>query len=360
MITMSLAGGRLGPGEQVMARRRWALVAIMGLFLHTGPAWCQQAGPTAPALLPTPTAMPTATPTARPAPYVLPPVDQPPEVEPIIRPFLDDAPVGPPGLFAAVDLFVIRPHVFTHFSGSPNATDTVTLMTAGPWDTTVSPEFKLGYRLPEQLGEFAVDYRFQTDARTRVPSDNLGGLSEHDRLGMNLFNVDWGKDNPFSLGPGWDLRVNIGVRVAEIYFQTEREFGPAGNAAGQLSERVTSNFVGVGPEGGMELSREVFLPGLAIFGRVSGAYQFGNIHQTFAETTVGPGSAAAGVNNQVWVPQLTLQAGLSYEPPGWNHTRFQLGYVWEEFWHFVRSDFADANRGDILNRGFVFRAEWNF
>jgi hypothetical protein len=295
----------------------------------------------------------------RPPPYVLPPAGQLPAVQPIADPFVDDSPAGPPGFFGKVELFFLRPHLNTHLSGSPNqGVDTVFLTTEGSLGTTVSPWFTLGYRLPEQLGEFSLAYRFETDQRSTFPTDPLGGVDERDRLNVNMVDLDYGHDSPFALGPGWDLRFNVGVRVATIYFDTRRCFAPPGNAAGQLEERATSDFWGIGPEAGCDLSRQIFLPGLALYGRAAGAHLFGEIHQSFAETTSGPAFAADGFRYQVAVPMLTLQAGLSYAPPGWQGSYFLFGYVWEEFWQVGR--LHDQSNGSLLNRGLFLRAVFNF
>ena len=55
-------------------------------------------------------------------------------------------------------------------SGSPNGTDTVALTTGGSLGTFVSPWIAVGYRLPEQLGEFSLAYRFEVAERNGVPS----------------------------------------------------------------------------------------------------------------------------------------------------------------------------------------------
>ncbi len=332
-----------------MARKIWPLLALVGMMSQAGIS-LGQVLPAAPEVLPAPM--------CKPAPYMLPPEYQPPAVEPSVSPFLETGPIPPPGPFAAIDLLICRPHVFSHLSGSPNGVDTVNLATAGPIATTVSPEFELGYRLPEQLGEFMIGYRFETADSTFTPTDSLGGLSERDRLSVNLIDVDWSKHNPFSLPPGWDLRVNVGVRVALLYFDTQRDYGAAGNAAGQTFARATNYFSGAGPEAGVELSREVFLPGLAVLGRVSGADLFGSCGQSFSEATVAaPGIVSARNSFQVAAPILSIQAGFRYCPPECSQARFFAGYQWEEIWHFgVLND----NNTELLNRGFWLRAEWNF
>jgi hypothetical protein len=57
------------------------------------------------------------------------------------------------------------------------------------------------------------------------------------------------------------------------------------------------------------------------------------------------------------VPTLTLQAGLSYAPPGWNQCHFLAGYFWEEYWEVGRLNSSNAN---LLNRGWFLRLEINY
>jgi hypothetical protein len=59
----------------------------------------------------------------------------------------------------------------------------------------------------------------------------------------------------------------------------------------------------------------------------------------------------------VSVPTLAVEAGVSFSPPDWNYSRFQAGYLWEEFWQVGR--LGDSN-GHLLNRGLFLRAEINF
>jgi hypothetical protein len=314
------------------------------MLFSAGPAWSQATLPDLP---------------LRPAAYVLPPIDQHPEVPPIVDPILDDSPVAGPGFFTNVELFFIRPHLNSNLTGnvtvSAAQTDTVNLQISGSMGTTVSPRFEVGYRLPEQLGEFLIGYRFETFQRNSIPADDV---AERDRFAMNLIDLDWGSWQPFGLQlPGWNIRFNVGIRVGTIYYDTKQDFAGVLPAPGVVEQRASNYFAGVGPESGLDLSREILIPGLAIVGRVSGTDMFGDLHQVFSETT-GAGTFSSGFRNQVSIPNLTLQAGLSYTMPEWNYSRILLGYVWEEFWQLGRLGFS--GNGDLLNRGLFLRAEFNF
>jgi hypothetical protein len=327
-----------------MARTSWVVLALLGWLASTPSSWCQAPGPGVQA---------DATAVPRPAAYVLPPVEPLPALEPKPAPFVDDSPVGAPGWFGVADLFIVRPHLNSQLKSSPNqGSDTVSLATEGSLGTTISPNFTLGYRLPEQLGEFSLAYRFEVAQRSSVPTDPLGGISQKDRLNLNLVDLDWAHRSPFALGEGWDLRFNVGVRLAAIYFDTQRGFSPP-DGAGQLDERASSNFLGIGPEAGCSVGRQLFLPGLDVVGKLSGATLFGDIHQSFAETiagATGPIFAGADSHYQVAVP--------NYSPPFWSQSHFQFGYMWEEFWQIGR--LHDQSNGDLLNRGLFLRAVIDF
>src|SRR6516225_8825850 len=126
-------------------RSSWPLLALWGMLFSAGSAWPQV------------TTLPPPTP-IQPAAYILPPANQLPEVPPIVDPSLDDSPVAAPGFFTNVELFFLRPHLNSHLSDSfpvsPAQVDTVNMQISGPLGTTMSPRFDVGYRLPEQLGEF--------------------------------------------------------------------------------------------------------------------------------------------------------------------------------------------------------------
>jgi hypothetical protein len=331
-----------------MVRTRVAVWIAAAFLSHAGMGWCQTPG------TPNPT---ETTPTPHLAPYVLPPVEQSPAIQPIVAPFVDTSPVGSPGFFGDVDLNFLRPHLNSHFSGSVG-TDTVVLTTEGTLGTVLSPWFVIGYRQPEQLGEYRLAYRFETAERDFVPTDNLGGIAEKDRLNLNLVDLDWGHWSPFALESGWDLYFHVGARVATIFFDTRRAFAPPGNDAGQLAEQASSNFWGLGPEAGFAVTRELFVPGLAVVGSVTGAQLFGDIHQHFSETTVAGGGPAFGSDGwQVGPTMLTVQAALSYCPPGWEGWHFSAGFIWEEFWQIGR--LRDAN-ADLSNRGLFLQVQFDF
>jgi len=322
-----------------MARTSWPLLALAGMLLPAGWSWGQAVESAVPEQLPSP----------RPPAYVLPPVNTMPCVPGIINPILEDSPVAAPGWFSNTDLFLVRPHFYAHFSGSPNqGVDTLQVMTPDSLGTVLSPTFQLGYRLSEQRGEFSLSYRFETAEQSSAAQTN--------RLDLNQADFDWGNWQPFALAPGWDLRFHVGVRVTTFYFDTRQNFGPAGNGTGLLNEHITNYFAGAGPEAGLDLSWEL-LPGLCLIGRLTTADVFGNIHQTFSQTTTGLVFSSDSFRNQASSPMLTLQAGLSYSPPGWNYSRLMAGFVWEEYWQLGRLN--DSN-GNLLNRGAFFRAEINF
>jgi hypothetical protein len=307
---------------------------------------------------------------APPPPYVLPPLADTILRDPPVDPLLDTG-FPAPGFFGNVDFLFLRPHLNSELANlvqvSPSRADTVNVLTGGPMGTTFSPRVELGYRLGQQQGEFTLGYRFEDPEHTSVPADSSQGILQRDRLNMNLVDLTWGNRHFFALPPGWAARYNVGVRLATIYYDTLHEFrGPLINPVGLLEQRATSNFVGFGPQAGFEVSRELYFPGLAAVCRVQGSGLFGGIHQTFSETAVSGGAPLAGTSSaryQVDIPNLAIQAGLSYAPRGWNGSRFLCGYIWEEFWQIGRlnnNPVNSSNSGDLLNRGLFLRAEFKF
>jgi hypothetical protein len=312
------------------------------------------------------TELPVPRPVDQPAAYVLPPVVEPKAEELAFDPLLNPPEAAPCGWFTNAELLFFRPHINSQLIGpvtiSPTQTDVVNLQT-GLLGTVVSPRLEAGYRLGDQRGEFSLAYRFEVAERNSLADD---GAAQRDRLNLNIFDLDWANWHRFALAPGWDLRFNVGVRIGAIYYDTERNFGgPPVNTTGPFLERATNNVVGAGPEVGFQLYRQVLFPGLSVYGKFQGANLFCDIRQTFSEQTTSAASvvfASNASNLQVDVPMITLQAGLSYMPPGWNQNRLMLGYVWEEFWQTGRLNNPGglSSSGDILNRGLFLRLELNF
>jgi hypothetical protein len=222
---------------------------------------------------------------------------------------------------------------------------------------TGSPRLELGYRFPENAGAALVSYRSVVSSGSSHLDDfdPLGTAFLHTRLNLNSLDIDYvGADLPFA--PFWDLKWQLGVRVAGVYYSTQ--------AVGQVREqRANNNFVGAGPHAAIGLERELeFLPGFAAYGRLDGAVVVGNDSQSFEETDLLPGGGQVGGASRFSEtrssPMLGLQLGLSYAPhcdPHW--FRFSFGYQFEQWWG-VGS--AGGNHGDVRFQGLFFRGEFNY
>jgi hypothetical protein len=268
-------------------------------------------------------------------------------------PLLDGPPCAPPGWFAALEVDPAGPHVKNRLAepvSGTSRTDLVHLPTADlGW--TVVPRLEVGYRLAQGAGEFLLSYRFLADSGSGTvapfgPAPGPGDLRS--RLDLNVVDVDYAS-REFSLGPGWDMKWLVGLRVAALYFDST-----ATSAA--LSQRTTDHFDGVGPHVGLELWRCLGDSGLSLFGRLDSALLVGTVRQSFSETF----GAAFGQTDQSAtqaVPVLAVQAGLGWQPPGLRCLRLAAGYFGEDWWDVGRV--ADS-RGEVWVQGLFLRAEWRY
>jgi hypothetical protein len=149
--------------------------------------------------------------------------------------------------------------------------------------------------------------------------------------------------------------------MAFLYFDSRLAVAPVAPTAGDvLAEFETNHFWGYGVFGNLEVGRRLAVPGLTAYGKVEFASLYARIKQTGAEVLAGgAGPQGSAVRNDVGlaVPMFNGQVGLSYEPPGWNHSRFLLGYTYETWWQVGR---LGLSRGQLDDMGLILRAEINF
>ncbi|HLN26340.1 MAG TPA: Lpg1974 family pore-forming outer membrane protein [Gemmataceae bacterium] len=297
-----------------------------------------------------------------PGPYTPPPYGPYPDSNgPLLRndPLLV-APKDQPGLFAALELSVLGPHINNHLNGSVTVPgyypDQIALPIA-QLDWTGSPRFELGYRFADGWGAFLVSYRFLvTEGNADLPGFDLDGSDGwlKSRLNMNVIDFDYAT-RTINFAPNWDMQWRVGARVAGIYFDSYAQ----GN---YIEQTQNNNFVGGGPHVGLDLTRRLDWAGWEFFGRVESAGVFGRIHQAFEEAFVASDGTTVGASSDVYhdqvVPVLALQLGLSWTPrwsryPG----RFTFGYQFEQWWDIAN---AGASRADLTEQGVFFRGEWTF
>src|SRR5581483_1682108 len=234
---MSSAGFALALGRPAMLRTARGLLTVVGVL-----AASTAAAQGLPAPVPAPPPPPTpGTVTSLPYPSDVPP---PPPPDPAIGYQYGAPPVpfpppadGPypgvpcgckPGWFGSVDLGLMFPHVSQTLASTvviqPFAVaDTIRLPSAG-LDTTVAPQFTLGYRLADDRGAVLLSYR-------NLASEGSGAIDNYDvfgtglltsRLDLNTVTLAYSTaENP--LGALWGLRWEAGARLGTIYFDSQAQ-----------------------------------------------------------------------------------------------------------------------------------------
>jgi hypothetical protein len=334
----------------------------------------------APTFLPPPSLMPDA---AEPPPAApLPPPSLPPPPGEVHVTYIDGPldpgrdgwgpygpPAPPPGWFLGADLALVHPVVRSRISNNdplPKSGSVLDLPNAKlSW--TASPWFDLGYRLPDDLGLVSLNYRFViAEGNGSAAASGQGPADLHSRLTQHVINIDYGT-TPFAFLPHWDFEWRFGVEFADVFFDSLEGVGKGS------FEQVSNNFRGAGPHTRLDLEHPLgAVPGLALFGRLEGAVDFGRISQKFREGSTGSKSGNTTVtdfaeqNSMQTVPTLLVQAGLQYCPPRLPRTRWTLGYVYEHWWYVgqLGEDGANGNitdtKGDVDTMGVFLRGQVNY
>jgi hypothetical protein len=240
-------------------------------------------------------------------------------------------------------------------------------------DTAVAPRFEVGYRIPNNWGSVSFGYGFlasQGSGQLTTPAEDVVQLPADQAGGLvyNIFDLTY-NSREYSLDPLCNMRWGVGGRLLYFYFDSRVQFLNPGTDPGSfLAQSETSYERGYGFWAYLDLERQIGCSGLSIFGRVEGSDFYARIGQTYAETVAGnPGQAlevfrirytgAAG-------PSILREVvGISYTMPQWNHSRFLLGYQYEQFFQIGRLTSTAGvpdTRGSLDAHGFFFRAELNF
>jgi hypothetical protein len=275
-------------------------------------------------------------------------------------PFLRTAPPTGclPGWFAGVEVAALKPCFCNNLQSTVtlplfNAQDVVRVPSAG-LDWTASPRLEFGYRFPDFLGEVVVAYRnLASEGDRLLPNyDPLGDGLLTTRLDMNQGDLDYANRATF-LGPAWDWKWKVGVRVAEVYYDSRAE-------GAVIGQRVTNFFLGAGPHAGMSLYRDLGY-GLSAFGRLEGAVLVGNQRQTFEEKVMFLDGEAVGdttVAKQTQaVPVIDFQIGLGWTPAFADGMRVAFGYQLEQWWYLGQTS---TSYGDLSAQGLFLRGEFRY
>jgi hypothetical protein len=286
-----------------------------------------------------------------------PPEPLPPPPGPVGR--WGDRPSYPPaGWFADVEVDVVGPHVknklFADVTFANGLIDTVQVPMA-PLDWTGSPRFEVGYLFENNGGQFTFAYRFLTTEGQATATDLDFGVPTRlrSRLNFNIIDFAYG-GGLIRAGPYCDVQWRLGVRLTQAFFDARAE-----NIFRDL--RTSNQFLGAGPLGAIEWQRRLYVPGLAVIGRLEGAVPLGSIHQGFEEVfhptrTLNVGAATSQRMTQ-GVPMLGLDIGLGWTPAWSRFSRFSFGYHLEGWWDLGEVNDSSA---DLTTQGLFFKGEFSF
>lgn len=204
----------------------------------------------------------------------------------------------------------------------------------------IMPSFDAGYRFEEGLGEAHAVFRFMNDNTTRNVAnfDAAGNGSVTNMVNLDVLDLQYGFMefnpartallNPLFLIPGrlglgarpeqesrspLIMKWFLGARIANVFLASQ------GSGAQILNERVTNNFIGGGPQLGLDLTRPLGASAWALYARMETSGLAGDSSQSFARTeTLAGGGTATGFARQssaaLGVPVIDVWAGIRYVP----------------------------------------------
>jgi hypothetical protein len=267
-------------------------------------------------------------------------------------PLLDPACGGALGWFGDVEVTVLGPHIKNRVTNAIDlgAGPEIVHLPTAELDWTAAPRFEVGYRFGQGFGEVLLSYRFlTTDGSDTLSGFDVSGGALRSRLNLNAADLDYGS-REFSLGCQCDMKWRIGLRLANIFFDSRAQ-------GVFLEERTSDSFTGLGPHAALELGWHPTTPEFGLYSRLEGALAIGEIRENFELISGGVGGALHTKENQV-VPILHVQAGMSYTPE-WADRRLRLvaGYDFESWWSLgVRGN----NHSAFIGNGVFVRAEVNY
>lgn len=271
-----------------------------------------------------------------------------------------DPPCFPPGWFTAAEVSIVQPSLHGHLAGTiPLVFGLIhqpILLPFGDLSWTGSPRVELGYRFPQGFGELLLSYRFLYSDGCNGPV-NVGLVEDaclYSKVNLNVLDLDYAS-HEWSLGPCWDMKWQVGVRLADLCIQTA-----ATNPV--IQQWADSRFIGAGPHLALGLTRWLPWCRLGLFTRLEGSAVFGRVSQNFEEVIQFFGlpllDGSSSQNQSQAVPTLRVQSGVRWLAP-WcgDRLHFAGGYEFEEWWFVGR---AQHSRADLMMQGLFLRCEWNF
>ncbi|MFN4259764.1 MAG: Lpg1974 family pore-forming outer membrane protein [Gemmataceae bacterium] len=274
-------------------------------------------------------------------------------------PLLDPPVGGKLGWFSAVQVGLLAPRFKNQLINfvplEPGFL--VTVATPGAelaW--TSSPQVEVGYRFAQGCGEVLLTYRsLVSEGHQTIPLyDFFGPGSLRSRLNANIIDLDYGS-REWALGPAWDMHWRIGVRLADIFYDSRAQGALRG-------ERVANHYFGVGPHVGLELGYRCCPRwGLTWFSRFEGAVLVGRIGQEFEATfwhfdtpLLGGATSQHGT---MTAEVLRLLSGLRWSPACTPLVHFSAGYELEQWWTLGK---LEDSRGELFTQGLFLRVELGF
>lgn len=269
-----------------------------------------------------------------------------------------------------VEAQVLSPHIYKSIVNTAVAgarpPDVIQLPNRG-LDWTVAPHFELGFNLPSGFGGFALGYRTLSSAGSAFTPGPDAISPSRSRLDLNSFDVDY-ISREFTPSDRWTMRLRVGGRWANVYFDTLLTQPPAAAAAGSgiLQEHATNKFTGFGPHATLELTHRLNVPGLSILARGDIASMLGRINQRVSESAldatnpIGVSFGQTAVGSSQTTPAISLLFGVDWQPPQWNFIHCSAGYQYEYWFNVGRFSLIPQSRGELQLQGFVGRIEFNY
>lgn len=319
-------------------------------------------------------------------------------------PLLDPPALGRLGWFADVDVGILAPHLVNQESlpvnfpagGQPGSTvpgvppgfppSTVTTgpgqnfispptaatpfavtvgVNAARLNWTVSPRFEIGYRLPSGFGGIALSYRFLVAQGSQGVVGADGPATLTSRLNYNIGDLDWVSHEytPLQL---WEMRVRIGLRYLNDYWDSQANEPFAAAAAGSMiyNQRTTNSNWALGPHAAVDVRRRLNFWGLSVLGFIDFSEGWGRVRQNyFAAVTAGtnglPQAAEETISTSDAVPVIMTRLGLNWQPPAYANVHLFVGYQLDYFWNTGRmGNFTEY--GYFFDSGILLRGEWNY
>lgn len=351
-------------GEVVMSRRirGWLLTALLTWMGLTESVLGQETAPLPQPLPPEPPALSDAPALPSSASLSIPSACAPFEDRngPLLKGdlWLDRPDLPPPGWFGAAEVDILGPSLRNRLVNEVNVggifTDTVHLPSA-PLNWVAAPRFELGYRFSQGAGALMASY-YGVNTRgnsTIADFDPLGAAALHSRLETNVVDLDYG-NYEYAISGRWLVFWKIGGRLSQAFFDSR--------ATGALTQQHTSNFyLGAGPHAGLDLRRNLDVPGLQLFGRIEAGGNIGRLTQNFEETFAAAGVPAIGGATKVsiiqWMPNMRVMAGVAWMPRLNGCLTFSGGYLFDGWWSLGE---AKGSSATLTLNGVFLRAECRY